>query len=148
MTRPQYHMIWSYQYMVIYIAISQILLDTLITLSGVQPWNQAEVIKDIIQGYKPHNRIGYFVSDNASNNSTAIDLLIAYFLPHLTPKQRLGRRLRCLGHVIQLSAKAFLHGTEFDTFEKKAETFKKQSSLLKELHLWRKRGQSVSFTTS
>ncbi|KJZ79535.1 hypothetical protein HIM_01004 [Hirsutella minnesotensis 3608] len=102
--------------------------------------NQAEVIKEVIQEYNLQNRIGYFVTDNASNNNTAIDSLIARFLPHLTPKQRLGRRLRCLGHVINLSAKAFLYGTEFDAFEKNAEAFKEQSSLLKELHLWRKRG--------
>jgi hypothetical protein len=102
--------------------------------------NQAEVIKEVIREYNLQNRIGYFVTDNAANNNTAIDMLVACFLPHLTPKQRVGRRLRCLGHVINLSAKAFLYGTEFDAFEKNAEAFKEQSSLLKELQLWRKRG--------
>jgi hypothetical protein len=48
--------------------------------------------------------------------------------------------LRCLGHVINLAAKAFLYGHETDAFEKNIESFREQSDLLKELKLWRKRG--------
>lgn len=51
-----------------------------------------------------------------------------------------GRRLRCLGHVINLSAKAFLYGEEFDAFEKDAESVRENSELLKELNIWRRRG--------
>jgi hypothetical protein len=55
-------------------------------------------------------------------------------------KQRRARRLRCLGHVINLSAKAFLFGTEYDAFEKDIESTKEKSELLQELKLWRRRG--------
>jgi hypothetical protein len=55
-------------------------------------------------------------------------------------KQRNARRLRCLGHVINLAAKAFLFGTEFDAFERDVESTKEKSELLQELMLWRKRG--------
>jgi hypothetical protein len=58
----------------------------------------------------------------------------------MTPKQRVCRRLRCLGHVINLAAKAFLYGKEFDAFEKDIDTVKEHSEILKELQLWRKRG--------
>ena len=58
----------------------------------------------------------------------------------MTPKQRVCRRLRCLGHVINLAAKAFLYGKEFDAFEKNIDTVKEHSEILKELQLWRKRG--------
>ena len=39
--------------------------------------NQAEVIKEVIREYNLQNRIGYFVTDNAANNNTAIDMLVA-----------------------------------------------------------------------
>jgi len=54
--------------------------------------------------------------------------------------QRSARRLRCLGHVINLAAKAFLYGKDFDAFEKDVENVRENSELLKELDIWRKRG--------
>jgi hypothetical protein len=53
----------------------------------------------------------------------------------MTTKQRKARRLRCLGHVINLAAKAFLFGAEFEQFEKDAESCKEHSELLKELNI-------------
>jgi hypothetical protein len=85
-------------------------------------------------------RIGYFVTDNATNNDTAINEVLRRLCPLLTETQRRSRRLRCLGHVINLAAKAFLYGTEFDAFEKDAEYTKEHTELSKELNLWRKRG--------
>lgn len=58
----------------------------------------------------------------------------------MSPKQRTARRLRCLGHVINLAAKAFLYGKDFDAFEKDVENVRENSELLKELDVWRKRG--------
>jgi hypothetical protein len=66
--------------------------------------------------------------------------VVAYFFPNMPTKQRRARRLRCLGHVINLSAKAFLFGTEYDAFEKDIESTKEKSELLQELKLWRRRG--------
>lgn len=85
-------------------------------------------------------RVGYFVTDNATNNDTAIDIVLLHFLPYLQIKQRRARRLRCLGHVINLAAKAFLYGTEYEAFQRDIDTVKENSELLKELKLWRKRG--------
>jgi hypothetical protein len=42
--------------------------------------------------------------------------------------------------VINLAAKAFLFGTEYDAFEKDIESAKEKSDLLQELKRWRKRG--------
>jgi hypothetical protein len=42
--------------------------------------------------------------------------------------------------VINLSAKAFLYGKEFDAFERDIENVREHSELLKELNIWRKRG--------
>lgn len=83
--------------------------------------------------------IGYFVTDNAPNNDTAIEALLKHFFPGMTEQRRRARRLRCLGHVLNLSAKAFLFGTEYDAFERDVENVVYRD-LVKELKLWRKRG--------
>lgn len=94
----------------------------------------------MIKDFELQDKIGYFITDNATNNDSAIDVVLAYFYPKMTKIQRENRRLRCLGHVINLAAKAFLYGTEFDAFEKDIESMREQSDLVKELLLWRKRG--------
>jgi hypothetical protein len=55
-------------------------------------------------------------------------------------KRRLARQLHCLGHVINLAAKAFLFGQDYNVFKKDINSIKEHSELLKELKLWRKRG--------
>jgi hypothetical protein len=102
--------------------------------------NQAEIIIEVIKDYDLGSRIGYFVTDNAYNNDTAIEIVVAHFFRSWTEKKRRSRRLRCLGHVINLSAKAFLYGKEFDAFERDIENVREHSELLKELNIWRKRG--------
>ena len=102
--------------------------------------NQAEIIIEVIKDFKLQKHIGYFITDNAPNNDTAIAFVLEHFLPHMPEKRRLSRRLRCLGHVINLAAKAFLFGEEFDAFEKDIESVKEHSDLSRELTLWRKRG--------
>jgi hypothetical protein len=95
--------------------------------------NQAEIIIEVIKDYKLGKHIGYFITDNASNNNTAIQFVLEHFYPSMPEKRRLARRLRCLGHVINLAAKAFLYGQEYNAFEKDIESVKEQSELLKEL---------------
>lgn len=102
--------------------------------------NQAEVLIEVIKEYGLQERVGYFVTDNASNNDVAIDQILSHFFPNMTTAKRKARRLRCLGHVINLSAKAFFYGTEFDAFERDANQWRERSELVKELQLWRKRG--------
>ena len=69
------------------------------------------------------------------NNDTAIKAVLKHFFLKWSDKKRTARRLRCLGHVINLAAKAFLYGYETDAFEKNIESFREQSDLLKELKL-------------
>src|SRR6266487_4209533 len=101
--------------------------------------NQAEIIISVIEEFKLNKYVGYFVTDNALNNDTAIDIVITYFFPNMPEKRRKARRLRYLGHVINLAVKAFLFGTEYDAFEQDIESTREKSELLKELNLWRKR---------
>jgi hypothetical protein len=60
----------------------------------------------------PPEKIGYFTLDNAENNTTAMVAI----------GQKLGfdgrlRRGRCVGHIINLAAKALLFGNDSDAFE-------------------------------
>jgi hypothetical protein len=60
----------------------------------------------------PPEKIGYFTLDNAENNTTAMVAI----------GEKLGfdgrhRRGRCIGHIINLAAKALLFGNDPDAFE-------------------------------
>lgn len=54
------------------------------------------------------DRVGYFVADNDSPNDTAV----AAICRELNLANPARRRLRCLGHIINLSAKDLLFGGE------------------------------------
>ncbi|KAF5236482.1 hypothetical protein FANTH_11250 [Fusarium anthophilum] len=57
-----------------------------------------------------HNKLGYFVLDNASNNDKAVEELGRKFEWH----EPAARRIRCFGHVLHLVATAmlFVHDTQ------------------------------------
>ena len=69
----------------------------------------APVVHDVLKEYEIENKLGWFMSDNASNNDT--------MLKHLSQEiQRAGgegfnvetRRLRCMGHILNLAVKLLL----------------------------------------
>jgi hypothetical protein len=72
--------------------------------------NMAALLLNVFREYKIGGHIGFFILDNASANDTCVDLVLRRLYPGMSAKQRLRRRLRCLGHVINLSAQAFLLG--------------------------------------
>jgi hypothetical protein len=63
--------------------------------------------------FELERKIGYFVSDNIGSNDLAVDA----FCRELKLKNPTARRLRCIGHVINLAAKAFLFGKEEGCFD-------------------------------
>ena len=73
---------------------------------------QATEILAIIKDFGIQPSVGYFQCDNISSNDTCIATLLGHFPPNLTSPDVLGdkkeRRLRCLGHIINLVAKAFI----------------------------------------
>ena len=79
--------------------------------------NQAELLADVLKDYELTDKIGYFVTDNASNNNTAVDILLRDIQPFLSQQQRAHRRLRCWGHILNLAAKAFLFGNDPENFD-------------------------------
>jgi hypothetical protein len=72
--------------------------------------NMAEVILEVLQHYGVAEHIGYCVADNASNNDTLVKALgeDLIFSTHLYDASQ--RRLRCVGHVVNLVVRAFWFG--------------------------------------
>ena len=76
--------------------------------------NIAEVVIPVLEEYEVGPRLGVFVADNAESNDTAMRSILAQIRPELTVAPR---RARCLGHIINLAAKAFLFGSDIEAFE-------------------------------
>jgi len=53
-------------------------------------------------------KLGYFIADNDGRNDTCIRAILKKH--RLDIKDPNSRRVRCLGHIINLAAKAFLFG--------------------------------------
>ena len=94
--------------------------------------NLAETVKDVLVEYGLEDKLGYFVADNAENNDTCLSELAEEY-----GFNKDHRRLRCMGHVINLVARMLLFGMDPDGFE---EEHQPPKELKKELELWRKLG--------
>ncbi len=77
--------------------------------------NMAVIILDVLSVYAIRGRLGYFVMDNATNNDTMLEAIAKEFKEadgiYYDPVEH---RLRCIGHVINLSVQAFLFGRHPD----------------------------------
>ena len=71
----------------------------------------AEELLTTMREFKISDRVGYFIADNASNNDTALQEVAKEI--DIDP---LRQRIRCHAHVLNLVAKAILHGTDSDCF--------------------------------
>jgi hypothetical protein len=74
--------------------------------------NQSEVLLEAFKEYQISDNIGYIVSDNASSNTSAVDIVLYELEPGITPAQIKARRLRCFGHIINLAAQSLLAGSD------------------------------------
>jgi putative exporter of polyketide antibiotics len=76
--------------------------------------NIAGKVLEVLYAFRiDKQKIGYFIFDNAENNSTAIKVISA----ELGFNSRL-RRGRCISHTLNLAAKALLFSHYFNAFEK------------------------------
>jgi hypothetical protein len=76
--------------------------------------NITEVVIPIIEAIINSNQLGFFIGDNTASNNTTIRAILTYLRPDL--KDLDSRRMRCLGYIINLAAKAFLFGKDADAF--------------------------------
>ncbi len=72
---------------------------------------QAELLLEVLQQYSIDQKLGYCVSDNASSNDKACELLFRSIDPSIAALAIQGRRLRCFGHIVNLSAQSLLATT-------------------------------------
>lgn len=98
--------------------------------------NQAALIVETLHEYDIASKTRYFMSDNASSNDTCVDCVLRTISPELSPAQRKARRLRCLGHIVNLCARALLIGKESRKTLQKLESVTGEESE----NMWRDRG--------
>jgi hypothetical protein len=66
--------------------------------------NIVEVLLQIFKDYRISGWIGYFMADNTTSNDTCIGTVLQAIYLNMLAKQRLQRRLRCFGHIVNLCA--------------------------------------------
>lgn len=99
--------------------------------------NQAEKIISLIREYEVTSKLGYFVLDNITSNDTCVDQILRELRPDLNKKER---RLQCVGHIINLTAQAFLFGKDVETFQMEARVARDARLGQRELDIWRQKG--------
>ncbi len=87
--------------------------------------------------YVLKEKLGDFMTDNASSNNTCVAEIINLIRPDLN----LGEwKLRCLGHIINLIAKALIFGNKSEAFEANTVIAESTNDLEAAMRLWRKQG--------
>ena len=102
--------------------------------------NMAALLLKVFREYKIGGRIGFFILDNASSNDTCVDLVLRKLYPEMSARQRRRRRLRCLGHVINLVAQAFLLGKQYQETLDQLELAYRRHDFDSIAKVWRKQG--------
>jgi len=89
--------------------------------------NIAQCVLNVIGEYKFSGKIRYFMLNNATSNNIAVNLILKTLYLKMSVKQRRRHRLRCLSHVVNLCAQAFLLGKKAkSTLEELESAYSKQ----------------------
>jgi hypothetical protein len=100
----------------------------------------AALLLKVFREYKIGSRIGFFITDNASSNDVCIDLVLRKLYPRMNEQQRCRRRLRCIGHVVNLAAQAFLFGKQSQETLDELDLAYRQHDFEAIAKVWRKQG--------
>jgi hypothetical protein len=102
--------------------------------------NQAAIILDILEEYEISFKVGYFVCDNASSNDAAVAIILRTLDPTISTAELTARRLRCFGHILNLSARSLLDpsGSEFVVAAEELEI--DESTLERDASTWQSTG--------
>jgi hypothetical protein len=90
--------------------------------------NIAEAVIPLLQMYEIGPKLGYFVGDNIGSNDTGVRCILQALRPDIRDPD--SRRVRCIGHIINLVAKAFLFGQDVESLEGENLTKEQISKLL------------------
>lgn len=103
--------------------------------------NLGSVVLELIKEFNiVEDQIGYFMLDNVSSNDTGVEFILKELCPWIMPKQRRHRRLRCLGHAINLCCQACLMGRNCEKYLAKLEKHHQRGDYTKVEELWKKFG--------
>ncbi|KAF1732502.1 putative AC transposase [Beauveria bassiana] len=101
----------------------------------------ADCVMDVISDYGIASKIGYFVMDNADNNSTMMRSLSTLLLDqYQTSYDAEHHRLRCNGHISNLAAQSFLFGANEEPPGDEDGIFSLPTPTELETEQWRRRG--------
>ena len=103
--------------------------------------NLGSVVLELLKEYDiSGDQIGYFMLDNASSNDIAVEFILKELCPWMKSKQSRHRRLRCLGHIINLCCQAFLMGRNCEKYLAKLEKHYQRGNYTEVEELWKKFG--------
>lgn len=109
--------------------------------------NLAEYIIQLLIDLEINHKYGVFVGDNAGNVDTAVSAIVRRLRPEEASNTG-ARRSRCLSHIINLAAKAFIHEADVEawkdrvrmTAESDTRLGQDELDLAVEQEQWRSRG--------
>lgn len=100
--------------------------------------NIAACVLRVMKEYKIRKKVGFFILDNASSNDVAVNIILRSLYPSMSETARKRRRLRCLAHVTNLVAKAFLLGPKAEETVDELNAAQRDSGRL--ANTWQKHG--------
>ena len=110
--RNSWHCVARKRIRKVHLILCPVLWNSTAGLSSTSTTSWGARILKVFQEFKIRENIGFFILDNASSNNTCVDLVLYKLYLEMSAKQHLRRRLRYLGHVINLSAQVFLLGQQ------------------------------------
>ncbi|KEY70678.1 hypothetical protein S7711_10324, partial [Stachybotrys chartarum IBT 7711] len=102
--------------------------------------NLAVTLSQIVREWEIEDRVGTVISDNASSNDNCLQHFYGSLDTEMTPADVRARRMRCYGHILNLAARAFLYGEDFEAFEAESQVFNLLGRHEEDLRHWRKKG--------
>ena len=100
--------------------------------------NIAEAMTPVLQDFDIAPRLGYYIGDNHGANDTCLREICRKLRPDI--KDPDSRRVRCLGHILNLAAEAFLFGTDSESFQEETNQKRSKAHIEELRKLWRKKG--------
>ncbi|KAF5268120.1 hypothetical protein FOXYS1_993, partial [Fusarium oxysporum] len=102
--------------------------------------NLAVTLGQIVREWKIKDRVGTVISDNASSNDSCLVNFYGDLDAEMSATDVRARRMRCYGHILNLVARAFLYGEDFEAFEAESQVFDLLGRRGDDLRHWRKKG--------
>lgn len=102
--------------------------------------NLADTLFRVVREWEIGDKVGAIVSDNATNNDRCLQSFYRRLDPGMTTSDIKARRMRCYGHILNLVARAFLFGEDYEAFEVESQVQNLVGSQAEDLRHWRKKG--------